>query len=165
MIVEHLLESLYKDHQTAMYHKAYNVLRDHGLAEDAVHEAFLRISKHLVRFDAIQKEELRYVCLAVVKNTALNLLRKRGDSLPLTDNISAVFVDSSTKLDLTAAIKSLDESYQQIVMLRLWYGFDTYETARLLGLTQSQVFNRLSRAKKILREVLSRGDTLKTNQS
>jgi len=155
MIVEHLLASLYNDHQTAMYHKAHSVLCDHGLAEDAVHEAFLRISKHLARFETIPRDRLRYVCLAVVKNAALNILRTRGGIVPLTDAMPAVAVDPSLGMDLTAAIKSLDEGYQQVVMLRLWYGFDTFETARLLGLTQSQVFNRLSRAKKALREFLN----------
>jgi hypothetical protein len=42
-----LLESLYNAHKNAMLDRALGVLGDHALAEDAVHEAFLRIARHM----------------------------------------------------------------------------------------------------------------------
>jgi RNA polymerase sigma-70 factor (ECF subfamily) len=157
--MEHLLELLYNNHMTAMYHKAHSVLSGHGLAEDAVQEAFLRISKHLSRIETIPIDRLRYLCLAIVKSTAIDIYRVRGVTIPLPDSTSAVVTDPSTGIDIAAAINNLDDEYQQIVILRLLYGFDTAETARLLGLTQSQVFNRLSRAKKMLRNALTENET------
>jgi RNA polymerase sigma-70 factor (ECF subfamily) len=150
-----LLESLYHDHRSAMYRRAFSVLGDHGLAEDAVQEAILRMAKYLRRFEPLSRDERRYLCLAVAKNMALNLLRKRGESLTLTEDIPAAAPDAALAMDLTGAIQALDEGLQQVVMLRLRYGFDTAETARLMGLTQGAVRRRLHRAREILRGTLS----------
>jgi RNA polymerase sigma-70 factor (ECF subfamily) len=137
-----------------MYHRALSVLGDHGLAEDAVHESFIRITKYLPRFNAMSEEERRYLCLTIAKNMALNILRKRGEILPLPENTPTVLCDISLGLDLTDAIESLNESLYQIVMLRLRYGFDTAETARLMGITPGAVRRRLNRARAILRKSL-----------
>lgn len=41
------LEALYNDHCSSMYTVAYRILNDKNLAEDAVQEAFINISKNL----------------------------------------------------------------------------------------------------------------------
>jgi len=137
-----------------MFHRARGILGDHGLAEDAVHEAFLRITKHRNRFELVPDQERRYLCLAIVRNVSLNMLRSHGETAPLTDDLPAAPADIALGMDMAAAIDALDEGYQEVVTLRLRYGFDTAETARLLGLTQTQVRNRLSRARASLREAL-----------
>jgi RNA polymerase sigma-70 factor (ECF subfamily) len=138
-----------------MYHRALSVLGDHGLAEDAVHEAIIRISKYLSRFSAMSEEERRYLCLTIAKNMALNIQRKRGEILPLLENVPAVSCDVPLGIDLTDAIGSLDEGLYQVVMLRLRYEFNTAETARLMGITPGAVRRRLNRAREILRKSLS----------
>ena len=54
------LEALYREYKSIMLSKAYSVLRDEGLAEDAVHNAFMRILKNL------DKVSLRAKALAAV---------------------------------------------------------------------------------------------------
>lgn len=149
-----MLESLYHAYRGVMLHRALGVLGDHALAEDAVHEAFLRIARHIPRFRGLSEDERRYLCLAIVKNAALNLLRDRGASLPLPEDLPVMETDIPLGMDLAGAIDALEEGHRQVVVLRLRYGFNTAETARLLGIPPGTVRSRLNRARKNLQEIL-----------
>lgn len=41
------LENLYYEYKALMKYIAFNILGDNGLAEDAVHEAFIKLTRHL----------------------------------------------------------------------------------------------------------------------
>jgi len=149
-----MLEELYRSYRAVMLQRALSVLGDHALAEDAVHEAFIRMSKHLDRYKNMPSDERRYLCLTIVKNAALNMLRDRRETDPLPECLPDVSPDIALGLDITTAVNSLEEGHRHVVLLRLRYGFDTMETARLLGIKQGTVRSRLNRARKILSEAL-----------
>jgi len=149
-----MLELLYRSYRAVMLQRAMGVLGDHALAEDAVHEAFIRISRHIKRFESMKTEERRYLCLTIVKNAALNMLRDRGITNELTETHPATIGDIALGIDIFDAIDALEEGHRQVVLLRLRYGFDTFETARLLGIKSGTVRSRLNRARKILKESL-----------
>ena len=149
-----MLELLYRQYRAAMLQRALGVLGDHSLAEDAVHEAFIRISRHIKRFESMKTEERRYLCLTIVKNAALNMLRDRGVTNELTDIQPAITGDIALGIDISDAIDALEEGHRQVVLLRLRYGFDTFEAARLLGIKSGTIRSRLNRARKILKEAL-----------
>ena len=149
-----MLEELYRTYRAVMLHRALSVLGDHALAEDAVHEAFIRISRHIGRFKNMPSEERRYLCLTIVKNAALNMQRDRRETDPLPESLPVAARDVELGMDITTAVDSLEEGHRHVVLLRLRYGFNTMETARLLGIKQGTVRRRLNRARKILSEVL-----------
>ena len=149
-----MLEMLYRTYRGVMLQRALGVLGDHALAEDAVHEAFIRIERHIGKFEHIKSEERQYLCLTIVKNAALNMLRDRRETEPLPEIIPAKSKDETLKLDINAAMELLEENHRQVVLLRLRYGFDTYETAKLLGIKPGTVRSRLSRARAILCDAL-----------
>ena len=149
-----MLEKLYRTYRAPMLQRALGVLGDHALAEDAVQEAFIRISRHIGRFEKMKSEECRYLCLTIVKNAALNMLRDRGITSELMDTQHAIIGDIALGLDISNAIDALEEGHRQVVILRLRYGFDTFETARMLGIKSGTVRSRLNRARKILKEAL-----------
>ena len=149
-----MLETLYKTYLNVMLSKAKGILGDHALAEDAVHEAFIRISRHTSRFDTMSADERRYLCITIVKNAALNMLRDRKRTTELPDDIPALQESIDLGIDIDAAINSLDEGHRHVVLLRLRYGFDTFQTARLLGIKYGTVLSRLSNAKKLLQNAL-----------
>jgi RNA polymerase sigma-70 factor (ECF subfamily) len=149
-----MLETLYRAYRGAMVHRAQSVLGDHGLAEDAVHEAFLRIARHIPRFQNMPEDERRYLCLTIVKNAALNLLRDRGTDVPLPEDLPIMVADAALGIDLADAIGALEEGHRQVVVLRLRCGFNTAETARLLGIRPGTVRSRLNRARKLLQDML-----------
>ena len=149
-----MLEQLYKANRTVMLQRALGILGDQTLAEDAVHDAFIRIARHIGRIKSMPSEERRYLCLTIVKNVALNMLRDRRETDPLPETIQTVSSDAILGMDITTAINSLEEGHRNVVLLRLRYGFSTLETARLLGIKQGTVRSRLNRAREILREAL-----------
>ena len=149
-----MLEMLYRMYRGVMLQRALGVLNDHALAEDAVHEAFIRMERHIEKFKYMKTEECQYLCLTIVKNAALNMLRDRKETDPLPEEVPAKSKDETLKLDINAAMNMLEESHRQVVLLRLRYGFDTYETAKLLGIKPGTVRSRLSRARAILCDAL-----------
>ena len=74
-------EKLYYAYRNLMFYIANNILHDQHLAEDAVSETFIKLAE---RFDKILelgdingKRTKAYVA-ASVKNTALNILKKKN---------------------------------------------------------------------------------------
>jgi len=149
-----MLEILYKTYLNVMLSKAQSILGDRALAEDAVHEAFIRISRHTSRFNTMSTDERRYLCITIVKNAALNMLRDRKRTAELLDDLPATHNDINLAIDIDAAINALDEGHRHVVLLRLRYGFDTFQTAKLLGIKYGTVLSRLSKAKKLLQNAL-----------
>ena len=149
-----MLEELYRANRTRMLQRAVSILGNQTLAEDAVHDAFIRIVRHAGRLKKMTSEEQRYLCLTIVKNVALNMLRDRRDTDPLPETLQTISRDIILDMDITTAINSLEEGHRHVVLLRLRYGFSTIETARLLGIKQGTVRSRLNRAREILRDVL-----------
>jgi len=137
-----------------MLQKALSILSDQQLAEDAVHDAFIRIARHIGRLKSMPSDERHYLCLTIVKNVALNMLRDRREIVALPETLQAVSRETNLNMDITTAINSLDEGHRNVVLLRLRYGFNTAETARLLGIKQGTVRSRLNRARAFLREAL-----------
>jgi RNA polymerase sigma-70 factor (ECF subfamily) len=68
-----LLEQLYLEYSSAMFHVAFEVLRDHSLAEDAVHEAFLKLVKNTFKLNDIFSKQTKGFMLVVVRNMAINI--------------------------------------------------------------------------------------------
>jgi len=149
-----MLEQLYRANRTLMLQRALSVLGDQALAEDALHDAFIRIARHIGRLKNMPSDEQRFLCLTIVKNVALNMLRDRRETDPLPETLQTASRDISLGIDLTTAINSLEEGQRHVVLLRLRYGFSTIETARLLGIKQGTVRSRLNRARQILCEAL-----------
>jgi len=149
-----MLEELYRAYRALMLGRALGVLGDHALAEDAIHEAFIRIARHIERFKTMPSSERRYLCLTIVKNVALNMLRDRRETEPLPETLYEPSSDVVLSVDITTAINSLDERLRHVVLLRLRYGFSTIETAKLLGIKQGTVRSRLNHAREILKKAL-----------
>ena len=149
-----MLEQLYRANRTVMLRRALSILGNQSMAEDAVHDAFIRIARHIGRLKNMPSQEQRYLCLTIVKNVALNMIRDRREADPLPETVQTVSKDISLGMDIAAAINSLEEGHRHVVLLRLRYGFSTLETAKLLGIKQGTVRSRLNRARAFLREAL-----------
>ena len=149
-----MLEQLYQTNRSVMLQRAMSILGDAHLAEDAVHDAFIRLSRHIGKLKNMLSNERRYLCLTVVKNVALNMLRDRKETIELPETLQTVPNEAMLKMDINAAINALEEGQRSVVLLRLRYGFNTAETAKLLGIKQGTVRSRLNRARAFLQEAL-----------
>ena len=73
-------ERLYYKYRGLMFTCAKEILKDDVLAEDAVHEAFLRLTKHMKGIDEVKcNKTLRFVVI-VVESAAKDIYRKKKGS-------------------------------------------------------------------------------------
>lgn len=156
-----------------LYHRQYSRLcavaagvlgGDKALAQDAVQNAWLRLSAPGVR-ERIETEDeprLRGLLLVTVRNAARNL-RRDSRELTLPEEGWAVLPDPAPgpaeTAERAAAVAALQRGLQtlpavdhDLLLLRYGYGFSAAETAALLGMTEGAVRQRAHRARARLRQ-------------
>jgi len=156
------LEQLYSEYYPLMYHTAFNILHDHSLAEDAVQEAFLKLTKTNFYLDAIKCNKTASFMVIIVRNTALTIYakNKKVKTRRLEDAHVTATDPNPTPLDLIItnvnikeikeAIKAMDSSYADILILKYQYECSSRQIANLLSLSEGNVRVRLHRARKKL---------------
>ena len=151
-----LLEELYREHRQRLYTVAYAILHQPEEAEDAVHDTFVRLAENRHRLHIRSGEEGRALLTAIARNAAIDRLRHRERAnLPMPtfcpdveDRPSAVAEADA----LLAAVRALPPLYRDVLLLAGVYGYAPREIATLLGISEATVRQRLSRARKQLKE-------------
>ena len=151
-----LLEELYREHRQRLYTVAYAILDQPEDAEDEVHDTFVRLAENRHRLHIRSGEEGRALLTAIARNAAIDRLRHRERAnLPLPtfcpdveDRPSAVAEADA----LLAAVRALPPLYRDVLLLAGVYGYAPREIATLLGISEATVRQRLSRARKQLKE-------------
>jgi RNA polymerase sigma-70 factor (ECF subfamily) len=160
------LTSLVRLHHDRVYRFGLRVCRDPFDADDAVQEAFVKLS---TRPDVIADAGALSWLMTVVRNACTRLLRpfrrerrslgERSDDaeLPATD-LSPEAALSRWQLvgAVHAAIAQLTEPYRAVLVLRDLKGLSGAATCAALGIGEAAMKTRLHRAREMLRELLQR---------
>jgi RNA polymerase sigma factor (sigma-70 family) len=148
---------------------AYNLARwlthSHEDAEDVVQEAFLRAFS---AFETFRGEQGKAWLLAIVRNTALTLLKRKYNSTDtvcieetLEDPIEpspdpeASMLISCDREHVRQALKQLPSDFREAVILREMEGLSYKEIASTTGVPLGTVMSRLSRGRDWLTRILS----------
>ena len=150
---------LYRTHHDRMMRMALRFFpKDQKAAEDAVHESFLKIIENFPKISEISWEELGPYVVTIVKNVSLNMLKKQK-RLVLTDDWAA-FEGAEEPSDgfgrLVALIRAMPETYRAVLEMRFVLEMEYREIAKVLGISESAVANRVSRGRKLLMEKLKK---------
>lgn len=147
-------ESLYLTYRKLMFHVANGILNDEGLAEDAVHQAFLKILENFDKVGEISCHKTRSYVVIIVRNAAINMYnsRKRHFAVPIEE---AAFCAAEEKLERT---DDLDGLAKAVLKLKYVQEFSNAEIAGMLGISEAAVRKRLKRARRMLEEILGRED-------
>lgn len=70
-------EEIYYKYRYLMRYVAVDILHDEQLAEDAVHDAFIKILQNISRFEDAQSTRTKNFAVIIVRNISLNILKKR----------------------------------------------------------------------------------------
>lgn len=156
----------YERARTRLYHVALSILHTPEGAEDAVQASMLKIlDRHVEKFSELfQKswDETLFWAVIIVRNTALDMLRKEARSAPLpgawnppgpSDTEGEAF-----RLYLRDLIRALPETYRVVLEPKLLLEWENVEIARDLGLTEAAVAKRAARGRRLLMEQLERGE-------
>lgn len=151
-------EQIYLNYRGLMYHVADGVLHNRQDAEDAVHNAFLRIIKHFKRFQTTPVEDLAPQVAVIARNEAISLLRKRKGDAPLEDwdGLAASSESASDYHALVDSFTRLPQTYRAAMEMKLLLGCSDGEIAAKLGLSKTAVSTRISRGRQLLRDIVER---------
>ena len=155
---KNLVEKIYYNYRKLMYSVSYSILHDAADAEDAVHEAFLRIIRNISKISEPDSGRTRAFAVVVVKNVALDMLKKKSRTeVPLPEE--DVFSDGGGIPDLGVEVLKdtlmrLPDAYYEIILLKVFYGCGTDSLASLLGISRESAKTRLRRARQRLRKIL-----------
>lgn len=147
-------ERIYYTYRGLMFHIAKSILRQEQDAEDAVHEAFIKIAKNILKISEPVCPKTRVYVVQVVESTSIDIWRKRRrrvETVPLEEYVG---IQSNYHGDnrVVAEILALPAHDREVLLLRYDQGFSVRETANLLGISETAVRKREQRAKNHLKE-------------
>ena len=143
---------LYRANRRQMARIAAQILGPGPQAEDAVHDAFLKLIHHFDELrDKSEKQAGRWLAV-VVKNTALDILRKqqRETGLDAERWEPAAPSDEGEFYTLVALIRGMPEDYRRVLELRFVAEWSVAAIAKELSLTEGAVKSRIFRGRKRL---------------
>lgn len=142
-------EILYYRYKDLMFSVAFSVLRNEREAEDAVHQAFVKIIENISKISDPKCPKTRSYVVTIVENTAINLYRrkKRHPSVPFEEWGEGIAVEYTGSNELARCMAQLPANYRQVLLLKYCHGYTAKEIAKMLGLTQANVASLLQRAK------------------
>jgi RNA polymerase sigma-70 factor (ECF subfamily) len=157
-------ENLYLLYRQDMYAVAYNILHNSYDAEDAVHQAFLRIAKNIDKILEINCPKTKAYVVIIVRNVSFNIYgkNKKNSNLSIDTSIGNILEDNSllNELDYKALldkISSLPDIYKDVLFLKYVQGYNNDEISLLLDISKDAICKRVQRARTIIREDLSYG--------
>ena len=156
-------EILVRAYSADLYRFAYWLTRERSLAEDLVQECFARAWKHL---DQLQNEQAaKHWLFSIVRNEHARLYAKpraERDTCELEDahEIAAPMLSIPASLAVNQALDHLPLSHREPLLLQVLGGFSCAEIGTMLALSEANVMARVSRARRVLRELLNPADTL-----
>ena len=165
-------EKLYYDYRALMKYIAFDIMKDEHLAEDAVHNAFIKLTNYLDKIDDTDCHKTKGFIVIVIRSVAKDMYRKRKRELDFSvdENITYRVSDdfSLTMFDvdeIVSKIETLPEIYKDVLILKCLQEFDNKEIASVLNIKSNTVRKRLERAQILLAELLEKdgeyGDLLK----
>jgi RNA polymerase sigma-70 factor (ECF subfamily) len=180
LIVRHLagderaFGEIVRCYRTRLLSFIYRMIGDRERAEDLVQEAFIRIHRHLHRFDSSRK--FSTWAYTIASNLAKNELRNRGRN-PLVyyqsartrdneDQRPLQFEDSSSRPDdmyenrhlkelVDATVERLSPHHREVFVLRELQGKSYEEIAVVTHCNLGTVKSRLNRARAVFAEMVA----------
>jgi RNA polymerase sigma-70 factor (ECF subfamily) len=155
------LEQVYRQHRQALFSVALMITGCAGLAEDAVHEAFVRLCQ---RADRPAGSLVAYV-FSSVRNAAVDCRRRQQRQRALAESVFAEVRQEGTssgessdsserKSQLLALVEALEEPVRQIVVMKIFGELTFDEIGEVLETPAATVATRYRRAIMKLEESL-----------
>ena len=156
-----LITKLYTKYEQKMYKVAMSILHNKYSAEDAVHEAFLRIIKNIHRLSFENDIKTEALVVIIVRRVSLTMFKKKMN-YETYDEIDEEIEDETAAL----AFRQIEENYavevinmlpnelREIITMRYIFNIDVNTIAGTVGLAPATVYVHIRKAKEIMRTLL-----------
>jgi len=156
-------EFLYSNYKNLLLHKAYDILKDYALAEDAVSEAYIRIYKNMHKIDDPTTNRSIAFAVTIVKNVSLTMLSKEkrypaeeyDETQPDDFDLEESVLSTISSQQIYEIIGQLGEELHSVFLLRYAYDYSLKEIGALLKISENNAAVRLHRAKKKLAQLVA----------
>ena len=135
---------IYENYRHFMWYIAQQKLKDTHLAEDAVQEAFLALTRHLDKVEDAHSPRTKKFLATIVRSKAIDLIRKNNPQEEVKENYNR----------LISCVLELDDSYRVVFEYKYLYRMSDEEIADILGISAKNVNVRYFRARKKLQEMI-----------
>lgn len=148
-------EQLYLEYKGLMFHVAYEILHNEQDAEDAVHQAFVKIAENIKKTDDPICPKTHSYVVTIVENKAIDQYRKqqKHQTVELIEEIQGTNAHYEGDNDLTKCILKLPARYREMILLRYHHGYTVREIAKMLGLSLPAAIKLDQRAKNKLKKL------------
>ena len=159
------LRLLYGKYKNRMYITACKVLNDPQRAEDAVHDAFIAISKNLDKIQDVDSVKTGSYMVKAARSKALNILRmglpeKETALDEATAKADEDLLDEICRKEsyneIVNAILSLEERYRDVLTLYYLNDLSLSEIAELQGVKENTVKQQLYRGRRKLIDTIKK---------
>lgn len=144
----------YETNKTGLYRYALSLLRDPSQAEDVLQTAWLACIQHADTFFAVPPEKRLSWMAVIVRNAALNLLRREQRYTEWDDAWDPPAPEDGDSRGIAEIIRSMPEQYRTILELKFLLELSDKEIARRVHLSPTAVSTRISRGRKLLQDAL-----------
>jgi len=153
---KHKFEYIYEKYKRLLLAKAFDVVKDYNLAEDAVSEAYLRAYKNIHKIGDPDSAPTISFLVTITKNVAIDMYNKQKRIVP-TDfaeydeaddfDLEDTILQKDTAAHAMQLVDSLKEELRAVFLLKYAHDLPHKEIAKQLGITENNVTVRLHRAK------------------
>lgn len=160
------IDVIYLRYRKLLYVKAYEILEDAELSEDAVAETISVIVKHKNKMENKDEIHMRNYMVRVCRNIALKMKKNPEISFENMDelydcnasyvNPEDIVIDKEGYLRLKDALDKMKPEYKDLIMFRYTDNMSAKEISELTGLKVDTVRKRLQRAKNMMSEILKK---------
>ena len=146
---------MYIEYRGLMYHVAYEILKHEQDAEDAVHQAFLKVAEHMEKVDEPISLKTKSYVVTIVENRAIDVCRikARHAEVPYNAETVGLQVEYTGPLGLARCLARLSPKYREVLILKHRHGFSNKEVAKMLSMSESNAIKLEQRAKCKLKEL------------
>ena len=168
-----IIEEIYKLYEQKMFYIAFSILKDESAAEDAVQDAFIKLINNISRIKNPDSDRTKAYIITTIKNTTIDLYRKRKRDLELfddncLDDVTYHTDNGSSDIDIKNLIiqeelNKLPYKYKEIILLHIEKKLSVQDIAKIQGISYNAARKRYERGIKALRKnVLSAINNQKT---
>lgn len=158
-------KQLYMDNKNILYNYAYSILHDAKLAEDAVQETFLSLTKRLHKINGWDCNKIRKYLLIIVRNASFTIYNQNKNMTPVEDDVLDTIAEKKYNLERDVELRDLEErvmemiksmrsTYGDVLMLKFCYEYSDEEIAETLNITVENVRVRLHRGREKLKKMV-----------
>ena len=157
-------EYLYNRYSGKLYVIALRYTKSQSEAEDVIQDSFIKIFDKIREFK--RKSKLETWLTRIVINTALNSQRSKLYMFPMAD-VNEINLEDEISLarfewqDLLKMIQSLPSGCQAIFNLFAIEGYNHNEIAEMLSISEGTSKSQYSRAKILLKELISKNEMVR----